>query len=248
MRRTGDTLATRPSARLARSVVQLLVRVAAHRLPAGDHPLAVLGRLEALVRGDRQEVDGRPLERVDVPLEDARPELGDVGGERAAEGRQRRPVGGRLARGIERVGAGEQGLEAGDRRRRAGRRVIGQAVVEPRVADRGRVERIRLEIGLPVLGREPVKGSRGRHPLHAGHAIGRLPGWNHPRVSGWRHSCASRCAGATTHARARPATPPAWCPRPRPMTGQRRHSPTSTPPVRPIAGPMRTATLVGVSA
>ncbi len=69
----------------------VLIRVGGHRTPAGHHVVAVRGRLQPLVVGDVEEVDRHALDRVDVPGQQPRIELGDVGPDRSPERVKRDP-------------------------------------------------------------------------------------------------------------------------------------------------------------
>ena len=133
---------------------QVAIRVDGHRAPAGDHVSAVSGGLEALVVGDLEELGRHAVERVHVPLKDARVQLGDVRGDGLAQRRQRDRVLAREPVRVEGRRAVPQGREARPGRGDAFGRGIREAVVEPRVADGGREQGVGLEERVPVLGRE----------------------------------------------------------------------------------------------
>ena len=111
---------------------------------------------------------------------------------------------------------------------------VGQAVVVPRIADAGGVQRVRLEVRLPVLVRKGGERAGIRCPLHPA----MLPS---PRPSG----TISRCRLRDTH-EPRRRIPVRGRPHGRRVSGCRAQRRPAL--VRPIAGATRTATLVGVSA
>ena len=88
VRSPGARQATRPSSRLRAQAVEVAVRVDGHLAPPGDHAPAVLDGLEPLVVGDQEEVRRDALDRVDVPVEQPRVELGDVGRDGLAQHQQ----------------------------------------------------------------------------------------------------------------------------------------------------------------
>ena len=220
----------------APEAVEVAIGVDGHRAPPGEHPARVLRGLEALVVGHQEEVGRDPLEGIDVPVEQAGVQLGDVGRDGLAEHQEAGLVLTLERARVQLVDAVEEvGVRVAHRGRALGRRV-GQPVVEPLVADGRGEQRVRLEVRLPVLGGERlelcrrVRGGRVRRQVHrqivsTGTAAGSVL-----EVSATRHRAAPRHRGRAP-------------PRPQSM-----HGPTSTAPVRPIAGATRLETATGLSA
>ena len=148
--------AVRPSAGAASKVGDGLVEIGGHGAPALEEGIGLGGRADRLVGGDVQQVDLRPVHRVDV-------EGGDVGVEDGAVDPQRVGEGGARRRVPLVANVGQLELEPVEERaprlvRLA--RVVLEPVVEASVAERRGEGRVATEDRLPVRVGEAVEGGR----------------------------------------------------------------------------------------